>query len=217
MLAEHSPFADTESRQAMRAAQDKSARGLLAIGDPGFAAMIKEPSLFNAAMLGLGVTPVGRVLKGAKAFKKFKIEGKAWWDNPGGEWLEHQRKRADTIVTDRYPTSGEITAGVKARMSPEELRRLPGESGEHLHPPGRKYNDLMKSIREKGYLEKIDGYDNRPLIMVNHRGEPYISEGNNRIRAAFDSGIDEIPVEIRYRAGGEALPGPFHLKTLIGE
>ena len=59
MLAEQSPFMDDESRQSMSDAQDKGPGVLKGLLDPGFQAMHDDPSTFNAAMLGLGVTPLG--------------------------------------------------------------------------------------------------------------------------------------------------------------
>lgn len=213
-----------EEKMGLVRTTDKQARELAGSGvagllDPGLIPMYEDPSWANAGMLALGMTgPIGKGIgKGIKQWKKFRMEGKPWYDNPGGEWLENSRRRADSRYDPKDdPTPGDVTAGYVARMSPGELASLPGQMGEHLYKPGAKYDNVYKSIKENGYLEEIDGIPNRPLIMVNHKGEAYISEGNNRIRAAADLGVKDIPVEVRFKSGGEAADGPFAIKRVYG-
>lgn len=139
-------------------------------------------------------------------------------DNPGGDWLRHERARAEARIDADNVAPGQVTAQVNATVNPKDLRDLPGAMGEHKIPSSQnpKYARVRKSIEEQGWKNEINGASTRPLIMVNHRGEPYIYEGNNRIRAAADLNVGRIPVEIRYKAGGESIEGTFKLDRLTG-
>jgi len=124
-------------------------------------------------------------------------------DNPGGEWLKRERARADERGT---KISGAETASLKRpiELDPQKLAVIPGAAGERRVPGDPKYDRLRPSIAAEGFRQ-----DSPILVGVNHRGEPYIIEGNTRTAVARDLGIDRIPAEVRYFAGGEGVEGPM--------
>lgn len=128
-------------------------------------------------------------------------------DNPGGDWLEMQRRRAqETIEKGRNPVSGAVTGylGKPIELDPQKLKVIPGARGERRVPGEAQYDRLRPMIEAEGFRQ-----DSPILVGVNHLGDPYIIEGNTRAAVARDLGIDRIPAEVRYFAGGEGVGGPM--------
>jgi hypothetical protein len=128
-------------------------------------------------------------------------------DNPGGDWLERERRRAEENVSEgRTPVSGPVTGSLKNRieLDPRKLEVIPGARGERRVAGEYQYDRLRPLIEAEGFRQ-----DSPILVGVNHRGEPYIIEGNTRASVARDLGIDRIPAEVRYFAGGEGVEGPM--------
>jgi len=128
-------------------------------------------------------------------------------DNPGGDWLERARAQAEENVSKgRTPVSGPVTGSLRNRieLDPRKLEVIPGARNERRVPGEFQYDQLRPSMEEKGFLP-----DSPILVGINHRGEPYIIEGNTRAAVARDIGIDRIPAEVRYFAGGEGVEGPM--------
>ena len=126
-------------------------------------------------------------------------------DNPGGDWLERARAQAEENVSKgRTPVSGPVTGSLRNRieLDPRKLKVIPGARNERRVPGEFQYDQLRPSMEEKGFLP-----DSPILVGINHRGEPYIIEGNTRAAVARDIGIDRIPAEVRYFAGGEGVEG----------
>lgn len=126
-------------------------------------------------------------------------------DNPGGQWLESQRRRAQENVDKGYTkVSGAVTGYLKkpVELDPKKLEVIPGAMDERRVPGEYQYDRLRPLIEAEGFRQ-----DRPILIGVNHRGEPYIIEGNTRAAVARDLGIDRIPAEVRYFAGGEQVGG----------
>jgi len=103
-------------------------------------------------------------------------------------------------------------------VKPDELKGIKGFQGEEKRvktPSGedsQKLKDLKDSIKEKGYKP----YSN-PQIVVNHKGEPFVLEGNHRIQEAIDSGRPTIAVDIKYLTTGYRADGPLNPQKLIDE
>lgn len=127
-------------------------------------------------------------------------------DNPGGNWLEHERRRAQENVDKGYTkVSGALTGYLKKpiELDPRKLEVIPGARDEVRVPGELQYDALRPKI-------EAEGFQNHPILVgINHRGEPYIIEGNTRTAVARDLGIDRIPAEVRYYAGGEGVEGPM--------
>lgn len=128
-------------------------------------------------------------------------------DNPGGKWLEHERRRADENVrSGDTKVSGAVTGYLKKpiELDPRKLEVIPGAMNERRVPGESQYDRLRPMIEAEGFRQ-----DSPILVGVNHLGEPYIIEGNTRAAVARDLGIDRIPAEVRWFAGGEGVEGPL--------
>ena len=128
-------------------------------------------------------------------------------DNPGGEWLARQRSRAQENIDEGFTrVSGSVTGSLKKpiELDPKKLEVIPGAMGERRVPGEAQYDRLRPMIEAEGFRQ-----DSPILVGVNHLGEPYIIEGNTRAAVARDLGIDRIPAEVRYFAGGEQVEGPM--------
>jgi hypothetical protein len=117
-------------------------------------------------------------------------DGGWWQDNPQARGHEHWT-----------PGENQMTAGYKeARVDPREIAKLPGARGEQKNIDQERVKELAKSIKEEGLKWA-------PLIMVEMDGTAHIWEGNHRIRAAIEAGLESIIVEVRYFGGSEERPG----------
>ena len=136
-------------------------------------------------------------------------------DNPGGEWLGEKRKAANSNMSDpKYAgtatgkgftgaTTGYFTKTLYINTS--ALAELPGANGERPAPGQPKYDSLMSAVKKNGF--KADQDKNAVLIGINHLGQPYILEGNNRVAIANAIGVSKVRAEVRYWNGGEAVSG----------
>ncbi len=131
-------------------------------------------------------------------------------DNPGGEWLEHQIEAA---ASRGRPCSGAVTGWFKKDLliSAKWLHRIPGARNEDRKPGEGQYDRLMARVKEQGFDLSPDSAG---LMGIDYMGEAYIIEGNTRASVATALGIDMIPFEVRYFAGGERIRGPFDPETI---
>ena len=103
-------------------------------------------------------------------------------------------------------------------LKPEELKGIKGYQGEEKRlktstgKDSKKLKNLKDSIAKEGYKP----YTN-PQIVVNHKGEPFVLEGNHRIQEAIDSGRPTIAVDIKYLTTGYRADGPLNPQKLIDE
>jgi hypothetical protein len=137
---------------------------------------VKDPSLKNLSIAGLAVLggPPGDILK--QGIKRWKI-------------------------VDRIKDRGEvgnrshITLVEKGTAPTEEIASYGGARGEvrgkHRNRIDEEWEDFKKDISENGIRDPI-------FITVDHNGAALISEGNHRIDAAVEVGLENVPVEIRY-------------------
>ena len=110
-------------------------------------------------------------------------------------------------------------------LDPKKLVHLPGRMGEEKYfgqsdetwteddYAAREYmhdavDEVTQSMREKGWDQ--DNPSGPVFIIVEADGHAYIFEGNKRVRAAAATGIDKIPVEVRYCGGSEIFSNSWH-------
>ena len=138
---------------------------------------------------------------------------RVWHDNPGRDWLKDEIEYAKSKYVPNTKTKkghvivGSVTAGFEGRLPVSMIKNLPGENNEHLNKEilsDFKSIPIKESIKKEGVKEPI-------TIFVNHLGDAYISEGNHRTALAADIGLKDVPVEVRYFAGGELIDGPWKL------
>lgn len=134
-------------------------------------------------------------------------------DNPGGRWLAEQRARA---MAAKRPGSGSTTATLglmrPVTIAVGKLRDLPGARGEEAH---RRNDAKMDALRE---VVAREGWNpDAVMVWVDHDGTARIAEGNHRVALADELGIERIPVDIRYFAGGEEANGRLNPERLATE
>ncbi len=138
-------------------------------------------------------------------------------DNPGGAWLINKQREAFTNYRPNEEgmaakgLTGSITGLLRAKKSDKPvvlplsmLANLPGVNNEHAKDTSAKLDGVFKDLKRDRRIK------NPLLIGVNQKGEAYVMDGNNRLKAAKTLGIKELPVEIQYRNGAEKVDGPFH-------
>tara|TARA_R100000353_G_scaffold2386_1_gene3509 strand:- start:1196 stop:4441 length:3246 start_codon:yes stop_codon:yes gene_type:complete len=103
-------------------------------------------------------------------------------------------------------------------LKPEELKGIKGYQGEEkrLKTPTGKDSKKLKNLKDSIAKEGYQPYTN-PQIVVNHKGEPFVLEGNHRIQEAIDSGRPAIAVDIKYLTTGYRADGPLNPQKLIDE
>jgi spore germination cell wall hydrolase CwlJ-like protein len=133
-------------------------------------------------------------------------------DNPGGDWLAGKKRNAEREMmkgeSGWHGLGGTPTAfaGMKKDLflPVSELRKLPGRNREKPAPGQVKYDDVIESVKDKGYTN-----ENPVFVMVNHRGEAFLNEGNNRTAVAAAVGIKRIKAWVHWMNGAEETPGDW--------
>jgi len=95
-------------------------------------------------------------------------------------------------------------------VSVASLKDLPGARGEESLT-GEDLEWALESRRKIAESIRQSGFDpeQRPAINVEPDGTVQVYEGNQRIAAAAEVGLETIPVEVRYFGGSERLEGVF--------
>ena len=130
---------------------------------------------------------------------------------PDAQWLKSKQEAVKAKGRDEYgvPNMSSITGYFRGQKQPvvsvEELAKLKGARGEQANPRKKDLEWIKKDMQENGLANM-----GAPFITVGYDGVPWVSEGNHRIMAAKELGIETLPVEIRYFDGGEmAAKGAF--------
>lgn len=93
-----------------------------------------------------------------------------------------------------------ITRKETGRISTRNIADLEGVSGEvrgeHRNRQGEEWETFKADIEEHGIQDPI-------FITVEPDGTARISEGNHRLDAAIELGLEDVPVEVRYFGKGE--------------
>lgn len=132
-------------------------------------------------------------------------------DNPGGDWLRHQLDVPE--VKELNSKGSPKRFGATTAWYPDDvllpvslLSRLKGASGEHTFVREESFNWLKGYMEENNKLPPMPHNareQQTPMIQVNYAGDPWINEGNHRIKVAKALGWKYLPVSIRYYLGGE--------------
>ena len=138
-------------------------------------------------------------------------------DNPGGRWLDNQRRYIIEEGLNRFGTPaifGPVT-GVYDRpvMLPVSLlRAIPGLRNEQDVVRERDLRSLVELGRTSGrFPVSPNGGEAtyNPFIQVDKDGKPWMHEGNHRVMAADVLGWEYVPVQLSYFVGGETCDGPL--------
>lgn len=146
------------------------------------------------------------------------LESVGWYqDNPGlrgnQRWVTDKQAQAEASDPQRALV-GSITAKFQKSVPipTEMLASIPGARGEQRRKGESQYDALARKVTKKGWDPS-----NPVTIDVNHRGEPYIYEGNTRVAVARDKGIPEVLADIRWLNGGEMAEGDWTPAKVLGK
>ena len=147
------------------------------------------------------------------SFKKFFMEDDDGfnYDNPGGSWLESKQRQAEKSRKGGTRITGSTTAWSDKpfRLPVSKLKNIRGASGEEKwrnDPKSSKYQSLEKEVGEPSNFSS----DEHPITLhIDHRGVPYVGEGNHRLAYAARHGISHIHARVKYFNGGEQADGKF--------
>lgn len=132
-------------------------------------------------------------------------------DNPAvsrgdTDWLRFAQLRARGGLK---LATGSVTGHLRDVSIPVDLlKNIPGAMDENPRPGTVKYDRLMGAIKDYGWKPTPI------LVRVNHKGKPYIFEGNNRVAVAKALGKTHIPGEINWMNGAEEVDGPWNPKRI---
>jgi len=159
--------------------------------------ILRGLNMQKPAMAGGGGVRKG-VVKAAEWLEQFVKR-----DNPADrgnvDWLLDKQKYSGP-----KGLSGADTAWAREVDIPTELlAKMPGARGEVRGPGDPQYDALMKIVQEEGW--KPDPIS----VAINHRGEPFIYEGNTRAAVAKALGIEDIPGDIHWMNGAEKVDNEF--------
>ena len=110
------------------------------------------------------------------------------------------------MQTGRYDSVDVPVASLKDLPGARGEESLEGEALEGALEDRRK---IVESIRQRGFDP-----ESKPAIDVEPDGTVKVYEGNQRIAAAAEAGLETIPVEVRYHGGSERLEGVFDPATI---
>ena len=135
---------------------------------------------------------------------------------PNDRWLKDKQAMAEKHMCSRKNYGGSVKKGLigahtafasRVNLPVKYLRTFPGASDEKRAPGDAKYDRLAESINKYGWDPEQAG---RISLRVNHKGKPYIYEGNTRLQMAHEMGYEHIPAEVVWYNGGEKVLGPAH-------
>jgi hypothetical protein len=150
-----------------------------------------------------------------KSLAQFIIEASFRRDNPGGDWLKYKQEDAEEYYSRRKGlhggTTGYFTKTLHLPVS--HLSSLEGANGEHeFRHSGPKQEMVANQI---GHPSNFNSKDHPIMVGINHKGVPYVMEGNHRLAYAKKHGISHIHAEVKYYNGGEDHEGPYSPKSLL--
>jgi hypothetical protein len=132
-------------------------------------------------------------------------------DNPsayGGNrsWVESKQRNARPSTYTNGPSTAYFRDNV--HIPTELLAGVPGANNELPAPGEVKYDRLTKDVL-------ANGWEPHPIaVAVNHLGQPYIMDGNNRSALAQVLGISSIPARLEWVNGAEEVAGKWNPRTI---
>ena len=93
------------------------------------------------------------------------------------------------------------------------VAKLKGANDEIPISGGSKYDELLARVKKTGWDANQDG--NKIMIGVNHKGEAYILEGNNRAAIAKKMNVPSVKVEVKYFNGAEDVKGIYSPANML--
>ena len=163
----------------------------------------KDAALGTGGML-LSVADPSKVI--GKAVKPIANKLKLYSDIPDMNWLKRKQDNVemktlkDGTEIPYYQTDQTGRLNKQVRVPTNVLKNLRGINDEQ--------NNIRKEslARIKDYMKKNGDAPSQKSsvdIFVDQNGQAWVLDGNHRIKAASDLGLDSLEVEVRYWNGGE--------------
>lgn len=123
------------------------------------------------------------------------------------DYAEHAMRKADPRTASGKGLVGATTAWADIDVPTEMLASLQGARNENRQTGDFQYDELLKKVKQKGWNPDAIS------VSVNHKGQPYVYEGNTRIAVAKKLGIPSVPARISWLNGAENVPGDWHIEN----
>jgi hypothetical protein len=98
-------------------------------------------------------------------------------------------------------------------LNTDFVASLKGVNDEVIGPSNAKYRAIKESVEKEGFDPDQKG--STVLIDVNHKGEAFIAEGNNRAAVAKEFGVPSVKAEVRYYNGAEEVDSAVSPQNII--
>ena len=145
-------------------------------------------------------------------------------DNPSESWVKGKQEYAEKYAKEGGPSAKKLLSGSQTAflgidkdkplyLDVDFVSQLKGANDEVIGPSNTKYIELKESVEKEGF--KPDQKGNTILIGVNHKGQAFIMEGNNRVAVAKEYGVPSIKAEVKYFNGGEDAGGEFSPENIL--
>ena len=146
-------------------------------------------------------------------------------DNPSDTWAKGKQKSAERVAeeSDEGTSTKKLLSGSQTGflgtnkntmfLDTNFVASIKGANDEIPAAGQSKYDDLMRSVSKSGF--DTDQKGNKIMIGVNHKGDAFIMEGNNRTRIALEQGVPAVKVEVKYFNGAEEVDGPYSPDNII--
>lgn len=138
-------------------------------------------------------------------------------DIPNDQWLNDKQRLANSMYNENNKgIIGSVTGSFNkpVKLPVDFLKNIPGHRGEHAF----RENPTSEKSKEIEQKASVDGFntEKHPIyVTVNHRGIPYINEGNHRLGYAIRHGLKTIHANVEYFNGGElSATGALHPDTI---
>ena len=134
-------------------------------------------------------------------------------DIPNDQWLNDKQRLANSMYNENNKgIIGSVTGSFNkpVKLPVDFLKNVPGHRGEHAFREDPT-SEKSKEIEQKASVSGFNTEKHPIYVTVNHRGIPYINEGNHRLGYAIRHGLKSIHANVEYFNGGEiSVTGALH-------
>ena len=152
----------------------------------------------------------------------YYVDNPAKWGNT--DWAKQKQAVAEKYAREGGKSAQKLLSGPQTAflgidnkkplyLDTEFLSTLKGANDEVTDMSNPKYVDLKESVEKEGFVPDQKG--NKILIGINHKGEAFIMEGNNRVAIAKEFGAPSVKAEVRYYNGAEEVDGPYSPQNIL--
>jgi len=152
----------------------------------------------------------------------YYVDNPAKWGNT--DWAKNKQASAEKYAKEGGKSAQKLLSGPQTAflgidnkkplyLDTEFLSTLKGANDEVTDMSNPKYVDLKKSVEEEGFVPDQKG--NKIMVGINHKGEAFIMEGNNRVAIAKEFGAPSVKAEVRYYNGAEEVDGPYSPQNIL--